>query len=172
MKGQLRDVGSGLEIEIVEPIPWPQGGLSGKPISYQAGLLGAAGTPVPPGARALLERLSGYVNEMLASCGCQPAGATRIAFQASRPKFADVSLRRALAGPLDPVTRERLDRRLNGLCCGPVVAYTDRHLTWYQCANCARLFCPDCLAADLSSEQTDDDRWILACPACSFTTAR
>lgn len=179
MKGQLFAEPTAYRLEIVEPIPWPRGGLSEVPLPFRdGGLLAPEGPrPLSPGERALFDRLVGYVEELIASCGGRVLD-LEVSVTAAPPKHAAVRIVAGMTnrarGFLDPA---RLERRVSGLCCGPVIAYREGGLTWYQCGNCARTFCPECLAPDLVSQQAEDDSgesgtaadaWSLQCGACAY----
>ena len=172
MEGYLREANGAYRLELREPIPWPRGGLTDRPVPYDAGaLLGDDGPrPVTPGERALIDRLAGYLAELLSSAGGEPVG-LEVALSAAPPKHALVRLEAEarLAGS-DPSALDRLRQRVSGLCCAPVIAYREGDLLWYQCANCARLFCPQCLASDLLSEETDEGSWSLQCSRCDFSS--
>jgi hypothetical protein len=179
MKGQLVAEPGAYRLMIVEPIPWPRGGLGEIPVAYRDGSLVAPSGPRPlsPGERALIDRLIGYVEELISSCGGRVIDLD-ISLNAAPPKHAEVRIAAGMTnrprGFLDP---DRLARRVDGLCCAPVIADREEGLTWYQCANCARLFCPECLAPDLVSEQIEPEDeefdagiggWSLQCPACGY----
>ena len=170
MEGFLHEANGAYRLELREPIPWPRGGLTDRPMPYRQGALiqEAGGRPVTPGERALIDRLIGYLDELIVSAGGAPVGLD-VALSAAPPKHALVRLEAEarLTAP-DPAAVDRLRRRVSGLCCAPVIAYQEGELRWYQCANCARLFCPHCLAPDLCSEETDAGTWSLQCPRCHF----
>ncbi|HEX2171970.1 MAG TPA: hypothetical protein VHL09_05945 [Dehalococcoidia bacterium] len=177
MKGRFLAEAGTYRLEVVEPIPWPRGGLTEAPLPYRAGGLAAPDGPRPlsPGERALIDRLIGYVDELITSCGGQTLHVD-VSLNAAPPKHAEVRVAAALAPrPRSFPDFARLARRVDGLCCAPVIAYREADLLWYQCANCARLFCPECLAPDLVSQQVEPEEdeelvegWSLRCAACSY----